>query len=153
MICSIKWFLAFRTIVLLSSTEGENMSRHCFRLIFLSVMGEESVFFVWQRWIESSDLSLHRLIKTVDSWLIICCDFHFRIDNARTLIWFINYCHFSMLCYAELSIENNQAQYQYQKLPRSQPELLFHEILHLKEPLVDSLGKASKKLVKFRKIS
>ena len=70
------------------------------------------MFFVRQRCIKSSDLSLHRLIKTLDNWLIICCDFHFRIDNARTLIWFINYCHFSMLCYAQLSIENDQAQYQ-----------------------------------------
>ena len=25
-------------------------------------------------------------------------------------------------------------------MPRSQPELLFHEVLHLKEPLVDSLA-------------
>ena len=31
-------------------------------------------------------------------------------------------------------------QYGIKKMPRSKPELLFHEILHLKEPLVDSLS-------------
>ena len=31
-------------------------------------------------------------------------------------------------------------QYRNQEIPRSQPELLFHEILHLKEPLVDLLA-------------
>ena len=31
-------------------------------------------------------------------------------------------------------------QYRNQEMPRSQPELLFREILHLKEPLVDLLA-------------
>ena len=31
-------------------------------------------------------------------------------------------------------------QYRNPRMPRSQPELLFHDILHLKKPLVDSLA-------------